>query len=147
MFHKDIKVTFIPSLHWLKRTLFDLNGSLWGGWMIEGSSKTFYFVGDTGYHPGFKTIGKRFKIDYVMLPIGAYEPEWFMKTQHVTPEESVQIFQDLDAKYFIPMHFDDFRLGDDTPKEALDRLEGKWERTMIDRQYLKIMKLGETLKI
>ncbi len=147
MYHKDAKITFIPSQHWSRRTLFDLNASLWGGWMVEGAKKTVYFVGDTGYHNGFNTIGKKFTIDYVLMPIGAYEPEWFMKQQHVTPEEAVQGYLDLRANFFVPMHYDAFRLADDTPKEALDRLEAKWESAMIAKEKLKILKLGETLKI
>ena len=105
-----------------------------------------YFVGDTGYHSGFKEIGERYNIDYVLMPIGAYEPEWFMMSQHVTPEEAVQGFCDVKGKWIIPMHYEAFRLADDTPKEALDRLEANWAKRNIDKSRLKILKLGETLK-
>lgn len=144
MFHKGLKISFIPSLHWSRRSLNDLNHSLWGGWMIEGANLTIYFVGDSGYHEGFKRIGSQFKVDCVLMPIGAYEPEWFLQKQHVTPEEAVQSYQDLHAHTFIPMHYDAFRLADDTPKEALDRLVKKWTDSQLDMSNLQILKLGET---
>lgn len=145
MHHKGLKITFIPSLHWSRRSLLDLNRSLWGGWMLEDTHMTIYFVGDSGYHHGFKTLGSKFTIDCVLMPIGAYEPEWFMKTQHVTPEEAVQSYQDLKANLFIPMHYDAFRLADDTPKEAMDRLLEKWKNSNLSTEKLKVLKLGETL--
>ncbi|MEH6948478.1 MBL fold metallo-hydrolase [Bacillus sp. JJ634] len=145
MFHKGLKISFIPSLHWSRRTMNDLNHSLWGGWMLEGEKTNIYFVGDSGYHNNFKLIGSKFKVDCVLMPIGAYEPEWFMQKQHLTPEEAVQGYQDLNAHLFIPMHYDAFRLADDTPKEALDRLLKKWKDKELDQENLKILKLGETL--
>lgn len=143
--YRGLKITFMPSLHWSRRTLNDLNHSLWGGWMIENTNMTIYFVGDSGYHNGFKTIGRKFTIDCVLMPIGAYEPEWFMKMQHVTPEEAVQSYQDLNANLFIPMHYDAFRLADDTPKEAIDRLIKKWADRNLAKEKLKLLKLGETI--
>lgn len=129
IFHKELKITFIPSLHWSRRTLNDLNKFLWGGWMIEGDKVNIYFVGDSGYHNVFKQIGSKFKVDYVLIPIGSYEPEWFMEIQHLTPEQAVQGYQDFNADLFIPMHYDSFHPADDTPKEALDRLLAKCGRT------------------
>lgn len=145
--YEGIKFTFIPSRHWTRRTLTDLNQSLWGGWMLEGCEKTLYFVGDTGYHDEFNEIANKFSIDYVMMPIGSYEPEWFMNSQHITPEEAVNIYLELGANYFIPMHYDAFRLADDTPREALDRLNESWERANIEQEKLKILKLGETIRL
>ena len=82
-----------------------------------------YFAGDSGYFRGFAEIGQRFEIDIALLPIGAYEPEWFMTSQHTTPEEALQAFEDVRAKLMVPMHYGTFRLADDTAREALDRLE------------------------
>ncbi|NEY99370.1 MBL fold metallo-hydrolase [Heyndrickxia shackletonii] len=144
---KNVTFTFVPSKHWTKRTLTDTNTSHWGGWVLEGRGKTIYFAGDSGYFDGFKEIGKKFKIDYALIPIGAYEPEWFMSAQHINPEEAVQVFLDVQAKVFIPMHYGAFRLADDTPKEALDRLMDAWEKQEIDKSSLAILKLGETLTI
>ncbi len=136
--------TFVPAQHWVRRTLWDTNRSHWGGWVIQTEpGKTIYFAGDSGYFRGFKEIGEKFPIDYALLPIGAYEPEWFMSAQHVTPEEAVTAFLDLRAKQFIPMHYGAFRLADDTPKEALDRLAAEWKRLRLPEQRLIMLKLGE----
>ncbi len=141
---QDVSFTFVPAQHWSKRTLFDTNTSHWGGWVIEAKDKpTFYFAGDSGYFRGFRDIGEHFRIDYALLPIGAYEPEWFMGPQHVTPEEAVQAFIDCQAKTFIPMHYGTFPLADDTPKEALDRLYAEWERRNLPSEQLRVLKLGE----
>lgn len=147
----DVTFTFVPAQHWSKRTLFDTNTSHWGGWVMQavqttGQPMTIYYVGDTGYFRGFKEIGERFEIDYALMPIGAYEPEWFMSKQHVTPEESIQGFLDCKAKYFIPMHYGAFRLADDTPKEALDRLYADWRHRELAENRLLTLARGETLK-
>ncbi|MDQ0872723.1 L-ascorbate metabolism protein UlaG (beta-lactamase superfamily) [Paenibacillus sp. V4I3] len=147
---------FVPAQHWTRRTLTDTNSSLWGGWVINRSAENsvdgaenkdaIYFAGDRGYFQGFRDIGARFPgIRYALMPIGAYEPEWFMGMQHVTPEEAVQAFLDVGAETFIPMHYGAFRLADDTPQEALDRLLADWQRGELDSSRLKLLKHGETL--
>ncbi|UOF92652.1 MBL fold metallo-hydrolase [Fodinisporobacter ferrooxydans] len=150
----DVEFTIVPAQHWTKRTIRDTNTSHWGGWLIDNAAfakqantekQVIYFVGDTGYFRGFKEIGKRFSIDYALVPIGAYEPEWFMAPQHVNPEQAVQAFLDTQAKYFIPMHYGTFRLADDTPIEALERLDREWRRLGLGIDRLKKLKLGETI--
>ncbi|MCY9667050.1 MBL fold metallo-hydrolase [Paenibacillus alginolyticus] len=147
---------FVPAQHWTRRTLTDTNSSLWGGWVIKRSDEhsvdgveknsAIYFAGDSGYFPGFRDIGAKFPgIRYALMPIGAYEPEWFMGMQHVTPEEAIQAFLDVGAETFIPMHYGAFRLADDTPQEALDRLFADWRRRELDSSRLKLLKHGETL--
>ncbi|MGG0177274.1 MBL fold metallo-hydrolase [Gottfriedia acidiceleris] len=140
-----INISFVPSQHWTKRTLFDRNKSHWGGFVFKTSNDCIYHVGDSAYFSGFKEIGKRFKIDTAIIPIGAYEPEWFMKHNHMSPEEAVQAFLDLNAKLFIPMHYGTFKLADDTPLEALERLCSEWKRKKIKPEKLKISLLGETI--
>ncbi|MGO4110419.1 MBL fold metallo-hydrolase [Paenibacillus sp. YAF4_2] len=142
-----VEFHFVPAQHWVRRTLTDTNTSLWGGWVIKRSEEeTVYFAGDSGYFAGFSDIGVRFPdITYALMPIGAYEPEWFMGAQHVSPEEAVQAFVDVRAKQFIPMHYGAFRLADDTAKEALDRLLAEWQRRGMDSNNLKLLKHGETL--
>lgn len=123
--------------------------SHWGGWIIgtvDGEGK-IYFAGDSGYFRGFKMIGKAYAIDTALLPIGAYDTEWFMQMSHMTPEEAVQCYLELGARRFIPMHYGAFRLADDTTKEALDRLVKEWERQGLCEEELQIMKLGETFLI
>jgi len=149
-----LRFTFVPAQHWTRRSLFDTNRSHWGGWIIEASEEgsgeweTVYFVGDTGYFRGFRMIAERYRVDTVLMPIGAYEPEWFMKESHISPEQSVQAFDELKGKRFIPMHYGTYRLADDTGPEALERLYRAWdERYGGVRDALCVLKLGETLRL
>lgn len=107
---------------------------------------TIYFAGDSGYFRGFSEIGRRFDIDVALLPIGAYDPEWFMSSQHVSPEEALQAFIDLKAKYFVPMHYGSFKLSDDTPEDALQRLETGRAELGIPKERLLLLHHGETLR-
>jgi L-ascorbate metabolism protein UlaG (beta-lactamase superfamily) len=148
-----LELHFVPAQHWTWRSLFDINRSHWGGWVIQpaahhtlGEREAVYFAGDSGYFPGFQKIGERFAIRYALMPIGAYEPEWFMNVQHVTPEQAVQAFLDVQGEQFIPMHYGAFRLADDTPREALDRLQAEWTRRELPGDALRVLMHGETLK-
>lgn len=109
-----VRVTLVPAQHWSMRSGFDTNQSLWGGYVIESPGTRAYFAGDTGYPAAFKEIGKQFPgIDYALLPIGAYEPRWFMKAQHIGPEEAAVAFGELGARRLVPMHWGTFRLSDE----------------------------------
>jgi L-ascorbate metabolism protein UlaG (beta-lactamase superfamily) len=145
MEYKGIQIHFVPAQHWTRRTLTDINTSHWGGWVFQIPQETFYFVGDTGYFPGFKEIGERFMINTVFMPIGAYEPEWFMKDSHISPEDSVIAFKELNADFFVPMHYGAYRLADDTGPEALERLYRAWEKEQIPMEKLKVLEIGETV--
>lgn len=112
-----------------------------------GDPPVLYFVGDTGYFKEFKTIGERFDIGVTLMPIGAYDPEWFMTSQHVTPEEALQGFVETGSQLMVPMHYGTFKLADDTPKEALDRLEAERERLGIAKERIRVLGHGETLRI
>lgn len=87
-----------------------------------------------------------FDIDVALLPIGAYDPEWFMASQHVSPEEALQAFLDVKAKYFVPMHYGAFKLSDDTPAEALQRLEAARIKLSIPQEKLLLLQHGETMR-
>jgi L-ascorbate metabolism protein UlaG (beta-lactamase superfamily) len=117
------RVTYVPSQHFSARTLYDRNRSLWGGFVVEAGGATVYFAGDSGYCPHFAEIGARFPaIDLALLPIGAYEPRWFMRQQHVNPAEAVQAHLNLRPRRSIGMHFGTFQLTDeaiDAPVAAL----------------------------
>ncbi len=161
---RNVKISFVPTQHWTRRTPFDTNTSHWGGYILEPANTAkpaggegadeaqllppnLYFAGDSGYFPGFKDIGKRYRIHVAMMPIGAYEPEWFMTSQHVNPEEALQAFLDVKADTMIPMHYGTFRLADDTAREALDRMEAERIRLGIEEERMKVLRYGETLRI
>lgn len=115
---KGARITFVPAQHWSRRTLADTNTTLWGGFVVQAAGRAFYFVGDTGYGPDFKEIGSRFGgFDLSLIPIGAYEPRWFMKSAHVNPEEAVKIHRDVQSRRTVAIHWGTFQLTD----EALDR--------------------------
>lgn len=139
----------VPAQHWTRRTPWDTNSSHWGGWVIrpENMDEAIYFAGDSGYFRGFAEIGRNFKIRAAILPIGAYDPEWFMHVAHMTPEEAVQAYMDLGADLFIPMHYGTFMLADDTPAEALSRLKAEWDRRQLRPDLIKVLELGETERI
>ena len=146
--HGELSIHFVPAQHWSARTRLDRNKTLWGGWMIEHRDFRFYFAGDTGYSQDFKDIAERFApIDIAAIPIGAYEPRWFMKTQHVNPAEAVRIHQDLGARYSIGMHWGTFILTDepiDEPPKAFARAR---EAAGIPEQEFFLMDFGQTLSV
>lgn len=123
---KEHTITFLPAQHWSARGLFDKCKSLWGSYFISGKDFKTYFAGDTGYSDHFKRIRERLGgPDVALLPIGAYEPRWFMKFSHMNPEDAVVAHSDLAAKLSIGMHFGTFQLTDegiDDPVEALKRV-------------------------
>jgi L-ascorbate metabolism protein UlaG (beta-lactamase superfamily) len=144
--HRGITIHFVPAQHWTRRSLRDMNTSHWGGFIFQTIEETLYFVGDTGYFKGFQQIAERFDLDTVFMPIGAYEPEWFMAVSHISPEDSVKAFIELKAKRFVPMHYGSYRLADDTGPEALERLWREWEKQQLPKEQLQVMLHGETVK-
>jgi len=119
------RITAVPAQHFSARTLWDKNRTLWCGFVVESDGATCYFAGDTGYTPQFAEIGARFpNIDAALIPIGAYEPRWFMQPMHMNPDEAVRAHRDVRARVSIGMHFGTFQLTDeaiDEPLRALDR--------------------------
>ena len=107
-------ITCLPSQHWSRRFDQPLNSTLWCSWLLDSGSYRYYFAGDTGYFHGFVEYGQRLApIDVALLPIGAYEPRWFMRYQHLNPEEAYRAFVDLGARYMLPMHWGTFDLTDE----------------------------------
>lgn len=112
------EVTCVPVKHFSGRSPFDRNRTLWCGWVVSGDSGSFFFAGDTGYTKFFSEIGRTFApIRLATLPIGAYEPRWFMSPVHINPDEAVQAHIDLRARASMGMHFNTFRLTDEPRDE------------------------------
>jgi L-ascorbate metabolism protein UlaG (beta-lactamase superfamily) len=120
-----LRVTYVPAQHFSARTPWDRNRSLWGDFVVEAEGGgSVYFAGDSGWCPHFAEIGGRFpRLDLALLPIGAYEPRWFMRTQHMDPDEAVRAHLALGARRGLGMHFGTFAgLTDeaiDAPEAAL----------------------------
>lgn len=119
-----LPITLTPAHHFSARTPFDRNRALWGGFVLVAAGRRIYFAGDTAYVPAFSDVRRRLgPIDLALLPIGAYEPRWFMRTVHMNPAEAVQAHLDLEAAESLGMHFGTFQLtteGIDEPLRALD---------------------------
>jgi L-ascorbate metabolism protein UlaG (beta-lactamase superfamily) len=144
----DVSVRFVPAQHWSRRGLSDANETLWGGFVIEGSSARIYHSGDTAYFAGFAEIGQRCgPLDAALLPIGAYEPAWFMSKQHLNPEEAVRAFVDLGARELCAMHWGTFQLTDEPMDEPPLRLQAEWQRRGIDPARCHIPPIGASLAI
>ncbi|MFT3913195.1 MAG: MBL fold metallo-hydrolase [Anaeromyxobacteraceae bacterium] len=145
---KGVKVTFVPAKHWSRRGVGDVNETLWGGFVVEGSTATVYHSGDTAYFAGFGAIGRRFPdIDAALLPIGAYDPRWFMKKQHMNPEDALQAFGDLGARTFVAMHWGTFKLTDEPLDEPPVRLDAERVRLGLPAGRVRVPAVGETLEV
>ncbi len=129
----NTKFIFTPAQHWSARGLRDRNKSLWGSWFIKNEDKNIFHAGDTGYSDDFMEIRNRLgAVDFAMIPIGAYDPQWFMSYSHVNPEEALNIAKDLDAKKSIGMHWGTFILTDEPVLEPRERLNKITNQTNIN---------------
>jgi L-ascorbate metabolism protein UlaG (beta-lactamase superfamily) len=141
-------IVLTPARHFSARTPFDRNRALWGGFVIEVNGARIYFAGDTAYTDFFAEIARRAgPPDLSLLPIGAYEPRWFMQFVHMSPAEAVQAHLDLGSKLSIGMHFGTFQLtteGIDEPVRALD--EARLARAVPMSQF-RTIGFGDSLVI
>ena len=129
----DFIFTFTPVQHWSARGLFDRNESLWGGWFIKSNDYSLYHAGDTGYSNDFVETQKRLgSPKYAFLPIGAYDPEWFMAASHVNPEDSIRIMNDLGAEFSFGMHWGTFTLTAEDTLEPPQRLKEALNNDKLD---------------
>jgi L-ascorbate metabolism protein UlaG (beta-lactamase superfamily) len=143
-----LPITLTRAQHFSARNLFDRNRALWGGFLIEANGRRVLHAGDSGYGPQFREIAARLSpIDLALLPIGAYEPRWFMKDIHMNPAEAVQAHLDLSARQSIAMHFGTFQLtpeGIDAPVREL----GKAMRERgVPAESFRRVEVGESVRL
>ena len=145
----ELRITLVPAQHWSMRVPWDRNKRLWGGFVIESSEGTAYHAGDTAFSERvFTEIAARFPaIDWAMLPIGAYEPVWFMQSQHMGPEEAVKAFEILGAKTFCAMHWGTFKLTDEPLGEPPERVRSFFRERNLGGARLHVPDVGETLAL
>jgi len=144
----DAEITCVPAQHFSARTLWDRNRTLWCGYIVRTGGVTMYFAGDSGYGPHFTAIRSRFpSIDVALLPIGAYEPRWFMKPVHMNPDEAVRAHLDLRARRSIGMHFGTFQLTDEAIDEPLRALERARTAHGVSADAFGVLDFGETAAI
>ena len=151
-----LTITCTPAQHSSGRGLRDRNRSLWCGWTIattEGPRRAIYFAGDTAYCPAFVEIGSRLgPFDACLLPIGAYEPRWYMQYVHMTPEEAVRAFEelcqgDVGTSSFVPIHWGSFRIADECLDDPPRRLQAEWDAARFPRRALAMLGHGETRRL
>jgi N-acyl-phosphatidylethanolamine-hydrolysing phospholipase D len=147
--HMGLTIAFTPMQHWSKRTLWDANQVLWGGWYIKHPQFKFLFLADTGYSKDFQDIYERYGApDLAAIPVGHYEPRWFMKTQHANPTESVQIHRDLHAKQSLGVHWGTFEgLTDEYLDEPPRALKAALAAARISDQEFFLLEHGEMRKL
>jgi N-acyl-phosphatidylethanolamine-hydrolysing phospholipase D len=145
-------VACTPARHFSARTPLDRNRTLWCGFTVSAPAGRFFYAGDTGTHPEFAEIGRRFgPFDVCALPIGAYEPRWFMRPVHLDPDEAVTAFRALHDHHgmsrhaaFVAVHWGTFRLTDEPILDPPRRAKDAWGREGLAPDNLWIMSHGET---
>ncbi len=147
--HGGLRFTLVPVQHWSRRTLWDANRTLWGGWAIEGGGLKVLHTGDLGLSRDARDIGERAgPFDLALIPIGAYAPRWFMKTMHVDVPEAVQVRADVRAAHAIGMHWGTFEHLTDEPLDEPPReLAARRAAAGLRRDQFDVMKIGETRSI
>jgi N-acyl-phosphatidylethanolamine-hydrolysing phospholipase D len=148
----SVTVACTPAQHFSARGLGDRNRTLWCSWSLAAGRRRVFFAGDTGYHPDFAEIGARYgPFDIAFLPIGAYEPRWFMRPSHMNPEDAVSAFQDLHTRLdgaersvMVPIHWGTFKLTDEPMHEPPERLRLAWTRAGQPPEDLWLLAHGET---
>ncbi|MEZ4963213.1 MAG: MBL fold metallo-hydrolase [Saprospiraceae bacterium] len=139
-----LKIYYLPTRHWCRRFLTDLNERLWGAFVLQTANTTIYFGGDSGYGQHYLQAASLFpSIDFAFLGIGAFAPEWFMQSNHMSPAAAFRAFQDLGAKKLVPMHYGTFDLSDEPLGEPL-RLIKKIAEQENAHQQIQPLSIGET---
>jgi L-ascorbate metabolism protein UlaG (beta-lactamase superfamily) len=141
-------IQLVPASHWSARGIYDRNKTLWGGFVINIDNKKVFFAGDTAYGPHFKMIHDKLgAMDISIIPIGAYAPRWFMKSQHIDPEEAVKAHMDLASKQSFAIHFETFQLTDEAFSEPRNLLLQEIEKAKINSNTFFIPEVGQTLVV
>jgi L-ascorbate metabolism protein UlaG (beta-lactamase superfamily) len=146
-----VTVHLVPVQHWTRRAFADTNACLWGGFVVEAGTgaarRSVFFGGDTGYSSEhFTSIGAKLgPIDLALIPIGAYEPRWFMSTQHVNPEEAVRVHVDLRARRSLGVHWGTFQMTDEPLDQPVRDLAAAREKYGLSESEFVTVRHGQTL--
>lgn len=148
---KGIEVTGTPAQHFSSRSFSDRNATLWCGYVLHSSNLRTYFAGDTGYHPEFAEISRRLgPFDVALIPVGAYEPRWFMQPVHMNPEDAVLALLDIQSAhsgralpYVVPIHWGTYKLTDEPMDEPPARFAKRWTEARLAEERLWTLAHGE----
>ena len=145
----DLILHLMPAQHWSSRKFLDWDKALWGAFVLETPDGNIYFAGDTGYGNGevFKYAKLQFnEFRFVMLPIGTYEPRWFMRYVHMNPFDAVEAFKDLGEPFTMGIHFGSFRLSDEGYEDPLEELREAL-KTVEHPDRFRTLQIGEPWSI
>lgn len=143
-----IELIFLPAVHWSARGLFDRNKSLWGSWLIRCNGQSVYFAGDTAYGEHFKAIGQEFgNIDIGLMPIAPCKPNPAMLKSHMDVAQSLQAFDELGARLFVPMHWGTFAFGVDYFEEPIIELHQLWKAYNFTLKELYVLRAGQSMTV
>jgi len=143
-----LPITLTPAQHFSARHPFDRNLALWGGFVIDVGGRQILHVGDSGYGPHFRSIAERLgPIELALLPIGAYEPRWFMKDVHLNPAEAVQAHLDLRARRSLAMHFGTFQLTPEGIDEPVRELERALKQAVVAADRFTAVEVGSSVRL
>lgn len=150
----DTEVVLTPAQHWSGRGLHDRQATLWGGFAVFSPGLHWYYSGDTGYSPDFIEIGRRFSarpggggFDLALIPVGAYEPRWFMGPQHVNPDEAVRIHREVGSRFSVGVHWGTFELTDESlDQPPRDLATARRAQGVADGAFV-VLAVGETRRL
>jgi L-ascorbate metabolism protein UlaG (beta-lactamase superfamily) len=140
----------VPTRHWSARGLFDRNKALWASFIIETPRGRLYHVADSGYGDGthFRSARERYgPFGLAILPIGAYEPRWFMRDQHMNPEEAVSALRDCGAELALAHHHGTFQLTDEAIDAPVEALAAALAKADITPDRFRVLKPGQVLDL
>ncbi|MGE5245121.1 MAG: MBL fold metallo-hydrolase [Betaproteobacteria bacterium] len=142
------QITMTPARHFSARTPFDRNRALWGSFVVRTPAVCVYFAADSGYGPHFREIAARLGApDAALLPIGAYEPRWFMQPIHMNPEEAVRAHLDLGARLSVAMHFGTFQLTPEPIDAPVAALRAVLDARGIPPETFRAPEFGESIQV
>lgn len=144
---EGVLIRCLPAQHWTSRAHLDSFRRLWASWAVRAPGNgSIYFGGDSGWFPGYGEIGRvAGPFHLVLMPIGAYDPRWFMRRSHMNPEEAVQAFGELGGDGVMAgMHWGTFRLTDEDPLEPPRRCREAWSLEGYDEEMLWLPRHGES---
>jgi L-ascorbate metabolism protein UlaG (beta-lactamase superfamily) len=145
-----VAVTLVPTRHWTARGMFDRNKCLWASFVLETPAGKIYIVGDSGYGDGghFRRVRDAHgPLRLAILPIGAYEPRWFMKDQHMNPDDAVKAFADCGAEQALASHHSTFQLTDEAIDAPVTALGAALDAAQIPRERFAALKPGQVVEI
>jgi len=143
-----LPITVTPARHFSARSPFDRNRALWGGFVLAVDGARIFFAGDTAYGSFFSDVRQRLgPIELALLPIGAYEPRWFMQVVHMNPDEAVQAHLDLEAARSVGMHFGTFQLTTEGIDDPLRALEEARRSRDVEPSRFQTLGFGESVRV